>query len=46
MGSKSASIRMAVFIFLSLLDREDGPFIDYNAAGGEFDDRGGDQDTG
>jgi hypothetical protein len=43
-GSKSASIRMMVFISSPFLDQENGPFIDYNAHGREIDDRCGEKD--
>jgi hypothetical protein len=33
-----------VSIFSPFLDREDGPFKEYSAHGGEIDDRGGEKD--
>jgi hypothetical protein len=43
-GSKSASIRMVVFMSSSIPGSGNGPFIEYNADGKGFDDMGGEKD--
>ncbi len=41
--SRSASIRIMVFISTFFLDQGNSPFIDYNADEGRFDDRDGEK---